>query len=95
MINLNFIVQNNTNFFFFFLKIVTGPLTELQISYMCKETLYGLAYLHGMGKMHRDIKVSLNLRSFISYCCSIHIIFTSIYISNSSTFLGWFELFKI
>ncbi|XP_014284835.1 mitogen-activated protein kinase kinase kinase kinase 5 isoform X5 [Halyomorpha halys] len=35
---------------------ITGPLTELQISYMCKETLHGLAYLHGMGKMHRDIK---------------------------------------
>jgi serine/threonine protein kinase len=40
-----------------FLK-VTGPLTELQIAYMCKETLHGLAYLHSMGKMHRDIKVS-------------------------------------
>uniref|UniRef100_A0A0K8S3R8 non-specific serine/threonine protein kinase n=1 Tax=Lygus hesperus TaxID=30085 RepID=A0A0K8S3R8_LYGHE len=35
---------------------VTGPLTELQIAYMCKETLHGLAYLHTMGKMHRDIK---------------------------------------
>ncbi|XP_021917597.1 mitogen-activated protein kinase kinase kinase kinase 3 isoform X9 [Zootermopsis nevadensis] len=35
---------------------ITGPLTELQIAYMCKETLHGLAYLHSMGKMHRDIK---------------------------------------
>ncbi|XP_054281914.1 mitogen-activated protein kinase kinase kinase kinase 5-like isoform X5 [Macrosteles quadrilineatus] len=35
---------------------ITGPLTELQIAYMCKETLHGLAYLHTMGKMHRDIK---------------------------------------
>ncbi|XP_026484079.1 mitogen-activated protein kinase kinase kinase kinase 5 isoform X1 [Vanessa tameamea] len=35
---------------------VTGPLTELQIAYMCKETLMGLSYLHSMGKMHRDIK---------------------------------------
>ncbi|CAG9573016.1 unnamed protein product [Danaus chrysippus] len=35
---------------------VTGPLTELQIAYMCKETLTGLSYLHSMGKMHRDIK---------------------------------------
>ncbi|XP_045462706.1 mitogen-activated protein kinase kinase kinase kinase 3 isoform X2 [Harmonia axyridis] len=35
---------------------ITGPLTENQISYMCRETLLGLSYLHGMGKMHRDIK---------------------------------------
>ncbi|XP_063803627.1 mitogen-activated protein kinase kinase kinase kinase 5 [Pseudophryne corroboree] len=35
---------------------VTGPLSENQISYMCRETLQGLAYLHIKGKMHRDIK---------------------------------------
>ncbi|CAH0546153.1 unnamed protein product [Brassicogethes aeneus] len=35
---------------------ITGPLTEIQITYMSRETLLGLSYLHNMGKMHRDIK---------------------------------------
>ncbi|XP_054861658.1 mitogen-activated protein kinase kinase kinase kinase 5 isoform X7 [Amphiprion ocellaris] len=35
---------------------VTGPLSELQIAYVSRETLQGLGYLHIKGKMHRDIK---------------------------------------
>lgn len=35
---------------------MTGPFSENQIAYLSKETLRGLAYLHALGKMHRDVK---------------------------------------
>lgn len=43
---------------------MTGPLTELQIAFVCRETLQGLKYLHQRGKVHRDVKGANILLTF-------------------------------
>jgi serine/threonine protein kinase len=44
------------------LLLVTGPLLEREIAYVCRETLLGLNYLHSHGRMHRDIKVYIHIQ---------------------------------
>lgn len=62
---------------------VTGPLSEVQIAYICRETLLGLCYLHNHGRMHRDIKVIEIKEDFISYQlipCFFHYAYMAIFL---------------
>ncbi|XP_020583817.1 serine/threonine-protein kinase dst1 [Phalaenopsis equestris] len=38
------------------MSVTEEPLNETQIAYICREALKGLAYLHSIFKVHRDIK---------------------------------------
>lgn len=40
------------------LQLKPGTFNEAQIAIVCRELLLGLAYLHGEGKIHRDIKAA-------------------------------------
>ena len=53
--------EKNCHHCLLFFHLVYGPLSELQISYILRETLKGLDYLHKNGKMHRDVKVRNDL----------------------------------
>uniref|UniRef100_A0A3P8RBK9 Mitogen-activated protein kinase kinase kinase kinase n=1 Tax=Astatotilapia calliptera TaxID=8154 RepID=A0A3P8RBK9_ASTCA len=64
---------------------VTGPLSESQIAYMSRETLQGLYYLHNKGKMHRDIKVSLEKKAVADFGVSAQITAT---LAKRKSFIG-------
>uniref|UniRef100_A0A3Q0RWT4 Mitogen-activated protein kinase kinase kinase kinase n=1 Tax=Amphilophus citrinellus TaxID=61819 RepID=A0A3Q0RWT4_AMPCI len=64
---------------------VTGPLSESQIAYMSRETLQGLYYLHSKGKMHRDIKVSLEKKDVADFGVSAQITAT---LAKRKSFIG-------